>query len=296
MSSSVEEHLANAIAARTGTRDILLCGSRAVGNACDESDYDVLVALPRRRIAFVLPRLAQLSRTLSSELGVSVTVNPLPSKGLRARRPNLFTWKLLQEARPLAGSTELRTVPPIVLSPRARFSYLASALWYLIEDAVGDTRPGRGEEKARLHLAQLQLLDRGEYASTLGQALAASVDPRLRVRSWEGTRALVLAELQPLLRDGVLGGALRVNSRYAVLAALRGSIRFTTALRRLPVDVVLVRALVLLAEAVDAPANDSSNRTASTLPRPLRPSTRAWPDLVAAIRKEWPSAHPLLAQ
>ena len=57
---------------------VILCGSRATGDARATSDYDVLVVLPTHRIPLEMARLSRIGNELSQTLGAPVSVNPLP--------------------------------------------------------------------------------------------------------------------------------------------------------------------------------------------------------------------------
>jgi len=277
-----------AVRAAFGEIPVFLCGSRAAGTSTPTSDYDLLVAMPRRRIPFALGRLSALAAALSEQLGAPVSVNPLPSDLLR-RRPNLLVWKLRREARVLLPEQGFALAPPGAppLDGQARFSYLMTALLSLLSvaDSAGDCRE-RAVRKALLHVAQLRLWSEGAYPITLEEALEELDDERIAglasraqgSRAWFETRSLVveqLAALQPR-RDRLR--AVRTNARYAVLAALHGRLRLRAAASLRAIDRSLADLAVELAVTLDGP-----------------PTSRwlAKRDLVLA---EWPDAHPLAAQ
>ncbi|MEP7225201.1 MAG: nucleotidyltransferase domain-containing protein, partial [Actinomycetota bacterium] len=162
----------------TKVNEVVLCGSRATGQARADSDYDVLVVVPLLQIPFRLSRLNAAASDLESALGVRVSINPLPSFRLRRPGRTLLVWKALAEGTILAGT--LPPVPPIRgLEPVAARSYAMSGIRYLVEHLppdlpVGEPLPERVRSdvgKALLHAAQLRLLDRGEYASTIESAI-----------------------------------------------------------------------------------------------------------------------------
>jgi hypothetical protein len=267
---------------------VLLCGSRAAGTATASSDYDLLVAIPRRRIPFTLRRLGTLGATLTRELDAPVSVNPLPL-GLLRRRPNLFVWKLRHEARILSPDPGF-TLPAAGAPPLdddVRFSYLMTGLLQLLSvaDQAGDRRE-RAVRKALLHVAQLRLWKQHTYPLTLEEALSTLDDDALAVpasraaslEGWREARLLVLQELAALRFRRNLIKALRTNARYALLAALRGRLRLRAATSVSPIDRRLADVAVELARAADNP------RFAS------------WPALRDLVLAEWPDAHPLLAQ
>jgi predicted nucleotidyltransferase len=271
-----------------GEVPVILCGSRAAGTATASSDYDLLVAIPRRRIPFTLRRLGALGATLTRELDAPVSVNPLPL-GLLRRRPNLFVWKLRHEARILSPDPGF-TLPAAGAPPLdddVRFSYLMTGLLQLLSvaDQAGDRRE-RAVRKALLHVAQLRLWEQHTYPLTLEEALSTLDDDALAVpasraaslEGWREARSLVLQELAALRFRRNLIKALRTNARYALLAALRGRLRLRAATSVSPIDRRLADVAVELARAADNP------RFAS------------WPALRDLVLAEWPDAHPLLAQ
>lgn len=271
-----------------GEVPVILCGSRAAGTATASSDYDLLVAIPRRRIPFALRRLGALGATLTRELDAPVSVNPLPL-GLLRRRPNLFVWKLRHEARILSPDPGF-TLPAAGAPPLdddVRFSYLMTGLLQLLSvaDQAGDRRE-RAVRKALLHVAQLRLWEQHTYPLTLEEALSTLDDDALAVpasraaslEGWREARSLVLQELAALRFRRNLIKALRTNARYALLAALRGRLRLRAATSVSPIDRRLADVAVELARAADNP------RFAS------------WPALRDLVLAEWPDAHPLLAQ
>jgi predicted nucleotidyltransferase len=283
-----DEVIVASVRAVFGEVPVLLCGSRAVGTSTNASDYDLLVAMPRRRIPFALRRLAALSATLTEELDAPVSVNPLPL-GLLRRRPNLFVWKLRCEARVLSQDPQL-TLPTAGAPPlddNVRFSYLMTALLQLLSvaDQAGDCRE-RGVQKALLHVAQLRLWKQNAYALRLEESLSTLDDdalagPASRAGSFEGwreARSLVVEELAVLRSRRDLTRALRTNVRYAVLAALRGRLRLRAAASLRPIDRRLADVAVELALAFDGQRLDS------------------WPARRDRVLTEWPDAHPLLVQ
>jgi predicted nucleotidyltransferase len=278
-----------AVRAAFGEIPVLLCGSRAAGTSTPASDYDLLVAMPRRHIPLARGRLGALATALSEELDAPVSVNPLPPDLLRRRR-NLFVWKLRREARVLLPEhgfvLSAPGAPP--LDEHARFSYLMTALLNLLSvaDSDGGDRRERAVRKALLHVAQLRLWSEGAYPVTLEEALEELDDERIAApasraqgfRAWCEARSLVVAELAALQprRDGLR--AVRTNIRYAVLAALHGRLRLRAAASLRAIDRRLADVAVELAMAAGGP-----------------PTSRwlAKRDLVLA---EWPDAHPLVAQ
>ena len=62
---AIREELTRAV----GPATIVLAGSRATGDATDDSDYDVVVVLPVVRLARALPRLRRAQLVLEARLG-----------------------------------------------------------------------------------------------------------------------------------------------------------------------------------------------------------------------------------
>ena len=173
--SEAEEQIAATVRAAAGNVPVLLCGSRARGDAGPGSDWDVVAVLPLVRIPLALGRLRRMGEELSAELGAPVSVNPLPAGRLRRVGDSLFVWKLAREARVLAAPRgfALPTAGEPPVTEATAFSYLASAALFLFQP--------EGARKALLHVAQLRLMRRGKYESGLAEALAAAGDERLTV-------------------------------------------------------------------------------------------------------------------
>lgn len=306
-SESQERLIAAAVRQSVGDVPVILCGSRATGTGGPSSDFDVLAVLPWRRVPRSIRTLGALSARLSGELGVPVSVNPLPARRLR-RHVNLFLWKVAHEGRVLWS-------PPGFALPRAgrppsgekvRFSCLMSALHTLLLGA--DATPHAREDaadKALSMLAQTRLLTPGRRAATLAHADAelrrVGDDPReLRAApdGWSRICSRVLTEISTLSGPGAATAAL-VNLRYAALALLHGRRRFRVALSPRPVDRRLADVAVELARAIESsepdPARvDSARRL---LPRSLRPPAgSSWTAVRDVVLQEWPDAHPLLGQ
>jgi predicted nucleotidyltransferase len=262
---------------------VILLGSRATGTALATSDYDVLVVTPLLRLPFVLGRLERVGTQLGEELGVSVSVNPLPPSRL-SRRESLFTWKVRREGRVLWAprSFELTTAGKPPMSDRARFSYAASAALFLLEAAVGNAEDRAHRlDKCVLHLAQLRLLETDRYESTLERALAALDDRRFTpTADFAAARDLLVDCLEPLIDRVARTKALRINTQYLILAALRRRALPASALSRRAVDASLMQRAVALLRTIDdvTDVDDETGRS------------------IRHVLAEWPDAHPLGAQ
>jgi predicted nucleotidyltransferase len=282
LTAAPEARLTGAIHRALGRRPVILLGSRAIGTARAASDYDVLVVMPLVRIPFVLRRLKRVAMRLGEELGVPVSVNPLPASRLK-RRTSLFTWKVRTEGRVLWAPTGFDLTDPgrAPLDNRARFSYAASAALFLLEAALlSGAERTRRLEKCLLHLAQLRLLETDRYEPTLERALAALGDRRFADASgFAAIRALLVQELEPLLGRVATTDALRVNARYATLAAIRRRARAAGILAREAADVSLMRRALTLLLSIDHDAVDDATERS-----------------IRHVLAEWPDAHPLAAQ
>ena len=306
-----------AIAAATrrvlGDVPVILCGSRASGSAGPESDYDVVVAVPWRRLPFVIRPLAELSAWLTQELGSAVTINPVPVRRLQ-RRVNLFIWKVTREGRVLAapsGFSLPRTeCPPI--SGRVRFSYLMTGVFYLLSVevnsghlAVHGLESDRLAGKALLNAVQLRLMSRE------GEALAVDAQEQLvavarlsslssQPRRWFAARDVLLRELEIAGSADSPVVAVKANLRYVVIAAFRGRMRWSSLFSRGAVDRRYGDAAIRLARSVaESGGVEASDLRAvrSLLPWCVR--RRSAPTLEAirgVLLREWPDAHPVIAQ
>jgi predicted nucleotidyltransferase len=272
--SDAEAAIVRAVERAVGPAPVLLLGSRALGTATATSDWDVLVVLPLRRVPRALRALASASRALEAELGAPVSVNAMPAFRTQSR-DNLFVWKLRRESRALAGEPLAPDDRPFALTDRAAFSYLMSALVYLLES--DDERAVR---KARAHVEQLRALRAGSYAAVVDAGPG----------DWNAARDSVLAELARV--PAAARGSLRRNAQYAALSALRGRERVRAAAGA-PVERRLAEAAVHLARARDGDERELAAALAA-LPAPLRPRERSWQRVRDVVVSEWASAHPLL--
>jgi predicted nucleotidyltransferase len=311
-----EGAIVNAIQRSLGPLPVLLWGSRANGGAEQGSDYDIFVVVPTHRLPHAAGRLGALSRALEEQLGVHVSLSPLPRMMLQLRVRRLSLWKLSRESRVLSGPAgfSLNRTPPPVLTDRGRVSYAMSAVLYLIEAlepaclGKGSLPPDvqRGLQKALLHVAQLRMLRKGGYASRLEQALIELDDPLLTslaerlelADTWYALRVQLLAELAgSKRRDGPLR-ALVVNAQYAGLALLSRSPNWRAGIGLKAVDARLADAAVhlLLAVRPDGLVDQLQVDAARhSLPRPLRrPGGTGWEQLRDFLLREWPRAHPLV--
>ena len=309
-----EALIVEAVHSSVGPCPILLWGSRATGDAEATSDYDLFVVLPTHRIPLAVRRLRELSRSLERRLGVGVALNPLPDWSLRHGDGKLSRWKLRREARVLAPpGFGLGTPPPLTVSDAIAFSYLQSAVIYLIHglDPASDltgvqlrSRIERGVRKALQHTAQLRLLRKGGYASRLEQVTAQLDDPVLsalaaatgQTDTWFAVRNEVLRDLPNGIGAGA-GRTLLVNSQYCALAALAGKPKWRVGLTTQPIDRRLAASAQELLRAITpGGAIDKAkvNEAAQLLPAALRTDASDWATLRNTVVGEWPQAHPLV--
>lgn len=319
-----QEQIVTEITRRVGAVPVLLIGSRAVGTARADSDYDVAVVMPLLRIPRAVSRLAVAADRLTAQLGAPVSVNPVPS--FRMRRPggSLFAGKLRAEGRVLAAPRDwsLRPRPLTRVTAFAASSILLTAVQNLL--GAFDTAAMRREtvsprardalRKAALHVAQVRLLRSGRYASDLETALA-----RLTSTPSSRTGDVSGAELARALRSGVeaadpVDGFLRLrrcilgqlaevtdaplsmhrgrslvrNSQYAVLAMLRGRNRWRVALRLTAVEAALAAAQIGLLRALAPDAAGGFDATQFRLAVETLP-----PPLGAAGVRSWEDARDL---
>jgi len=306
--------IVTAIASGTKTRAVILCGSRATGGAQPDSDYDVLAVMPLLAIPLRLARLDAAARALESELGVPVSINPLPSFRLRRPGRTLLVWKALTEGVVLAGDASIgQTEVPVLTAPAAR-SYALSGFRYLLAHVDPGTLPSGSctarvaadVRKALLHAAQLRLLAGGRYASSIADAarqldagesfelerLAARAD---ELSTWRRAAELLqpwvgrheeqprsrLADLQYL----TLSAISRRRPHPAVLLADR-SVRVRLAgavellVRSVRVDGSVDRGHVVAADAI--------------LPPHMRSIGPSFASVRDSVEREWPVADPLV--
>jgi predicted nucleotidyltransferase len=311
-----EALIVDTIQRSVGACPVLLWGSRATGEISQQSDYDVFVVLPARKIPIAIRHLRLVAGQLENRLDAEVSVNPISEGALRRDTGNLCYWKLGREAKVLSAPAgfELDPAPKPPFSDRVCFSYLLSAVIYMIEqlDPASLTElhlPAglrRGVRKALLHTAQLRLIRKGAYAVRLDDVLSQLDDPRLsslaalshRADGWFGVQAEVLAQLTQTRWGPEFTRTLIVNTQYGALAALAGVPQWRAALSFRPIDARLAGAAAHLLSAV-RPSGfvDQRKVDAATgaLPPSLRPrEASSWEQLRNLVVKQWPLAHPLV--
>jgi O-antigen/teichoic acid export membrane protein len=272
---------------RAGSVPVLLGGSRALGTAHADSDYDVAVVLPLWRIPRATARLAEAAGCLTAQLKAPVSVNPVPALRMRWPGGSLYARKLRAEGKVLAAPPgwRLRRQPVTSVTKFGGSSALLSAAQSLLQ-AFGTPamaghpafpHAGQALRKAALLIAQVRLLRAGRYAADLETALArlhtlpaaggggvpeaqlaaaltAALTAPCPVTGFRRLRECLLAELAEIsdtpLASPMVKSVVR-NAQYAVLAWLRGRSRWRAALRRMPVEAALAAAQLALLRALD---------------------------------------------
>jgi predicted nucleotidyltransferase len=296
---------------------VILCGSRAIGDARPDSDYDVFVVLPAWRIPRALSAMRRESEELSRELGAPVRINPLPAFRLRRPGRGFIVWKAFAEGRILsaAGMPHAVDVPLPSNLAAARSSYAISGLRSLLHDlSPEDLARGRlpepvahGVEKALLHAAQLELLRDGRYAPTMescGQLLGrmhairfSSLSDRAdRAATWFEARELLLRDAAP--PSSRLHRKVLEDAQFLALSALsRRMPRLRIVLARGSVQTRSANAVIELARAVSPGGviSDEHLRAAEGWSSAfLRARPSSWSALRDAIESVWPQANPLV--
>jgi predicted nucleotidyltransferase len=297
---------------------IILCGSRATGEAGPTSDYDVFVLLPSFRVPTAIRRLSRAGEHLSRTLGVAVSLNPLPRYRLRRAGNTFLVWKVFEEGKVLSGGPTLaaRNGGMPADATRARSSYALSGIRYLLRDlepadlAAGRLSAGmsRGVRKSLLHAAQLHLLGSGRYASglegclplledALGAQIAGAAATIDRPETWFEARRLLL----PLAEEPCPSSIRWIleNAQYLVLSRMYGASRPLRAIfLRRPMSSRLAKATVALARAIgeDGEVDRAQVRAAiESLPEFIRPAEgTTWAQVRDLIEHEWPQAQPLV--
>ena len=244
-----------------GSSPVILCGSRATGEASISSDYDLFVLLKPARIPFAIPRLRRVAQRLEQRLGADVSLNPLPRFRLEHPGRTLLVWKIRQEGKVLWPSEGFELPPACepALSAEAASSYALSGLRFLI----AELRPGdlsheplgaelrHAVRKALLHASQLTLIRSGRYASGLRDAiellertgaseyseLARSID---RTETWLRVRDLLSAYVsehrEPVTRSFVANGQYVALSEVGLFRMFRPGVTVTTSTGTVSLD------------------------------------------------------------
>jgi predicted nucleotidyltransferase len=323
----------SAVTEAVGPAQVFLVGSRATGEANPQSDCDVSVVLPLRKVLVAARRLPVIAAELSEDFGVSVSVNPVPKLLFDRARHSLYLLKIRTEGLRLSGDAEpegnlgfsttsgrgIRHAQDDAEwdtnSPKARraeVSYLLSAVHALLAGIDPDALP-RGSldtpaqaalRKARTQVAQACLLVRGCYVSTARAAKAAE-DLGLvpaEVSGTEGFFSLRRRLLQVLSADPVTNSGVRSAARdlqYVALSALRGRWRLPVLRHHHGVEARLASASLYLLQSLSAEQPHGYDTTMVrrawlVLPSAIRPQSQDYSLIRDIILLEWASAQPLV--
>ncbi len=289
---------------------MLVLGSRALGTATPESDLDAYVVVPGWRVPLDTRRLRISGQALERELGIPVSLNPLPAARLRRERGAMLPFKLRREAivawGPRGWALGSAAGPPI--DTAARRSYAMSGVLFLLKAGKGivegadrlEPEATRLTEKALLHSVQLVLAVRGTWCSTLPEAAASAGGdwPALaaavrRPATWIVLRDRLVA-VASQHREG-RAEALARSLQWSALRTLRGRPSPPPLLGPSP-TAALARAACELSQAVASGRIDRGrvSRAREALPGALRREAPCdWSDLCNVIEDEWPNASPL---
>jgi hypothetical protein len=302
--------LVGAVRSAVGDRPVLVLGSRAIGNATAESDLDAYVVVPGWRIPRDMRRLQASRERLERELGIPVSLNPLPAARLRRARGAMLPFKLRREGvvawSPAGWRLAGAGTPPV--DTAARRSYAMSGVLFLLKAgkpvAEGserlDPEAAHLTEKALLHSVQLVLAAQDKWCSTLPEAVVSAGGdwPALAgaVRSpatWIAARdRLVVVASEH--REGRFE-ALARSLQWSALRTLQGRPSMPPLLRPSP-TMALARAACELIQAVAPGRIDPGgvDRARAALPSALRRGAPyGWRGLCNLIEDEWPNASPL---
>jgi hypothetical protein len=302
--------LAGAVRCGLGDVPVIVLGSRALGTARAASDLDAYVVLPTWRVPLAMGQLESVGKGLQRDLGIPISLNPIPVAQLGRSGGTMLPFKLRQEGLVVSGppgwSLDRPGPPPV--DTAARRSYAMSGIMFLLEAAEPVTRGAEHLEppaahlvsKALLHASQLVLAAQGRWASTLPEAaarlggdwneLAANTDS---CGAWFRAReALVPAAA------GHTEGPLEAIARGLQWAGLRTMRGLSTwpVLRPPSPAASLARATCQLVCAlgrgtVDAHTVDLAR---SSLPGALlRDAPMEWRALAGLLAAEWTHASPL---
>ena len=303
--------IVRSVAEAVGAAQIFLIGSRSRGEGAPQSDCDISVVLPSRKMLMAVRRLPLVSASLSRTFGVSVSVNPVPKWLFDHAHHNLYLLKIRVEGMRLdaaagewseAGSAvssplEPRRPPSIVewdtSSPsarRAEVSYLLSAVHTLL-DGIDPENVRRGSldaraeaalRKARAQVAQSYLLERGLYMTSAAAAVKRTEQLRLLpvgLTGLDGFFALRERLLKLLGPNPVSGCGLRPAARdlqYVALSALRRHRRWSILCHHRGIEASLASASLELLQSLspDQPNGcdiDLVRRASVLLPSVIQP-------------------------
>lgn len=265
-----------------GECDIVLIGSRARGEARWGSDCDIAVVVSARRVSAAARVLPAVGRALEAELGVGVSVNPVPALLLKHIERSLYLAKIRTEGVRLNWCHDARRGvcqhiarsysrdpglpaqipwdPKPISAKRAVASYLYSAVHNLIS-GIDPRRASRTEldmaaesavVKAAGQYAQALILRRGQYVpsarSAISQATQLGILPAVLsgMSAFSCLRQRLCEALVTSRLDRHYISALGRDIQYVALSRLRGRSRLRLVARSHNVEESLGAASVLL--------------------------------------------------
>lgn len=325
--------IVSAVTEAVGAAQVFLIGSRATGEALAWSDCDISVVLPSRKILTAGRRFPAVAAALSRNLGVPVSINPVPKFLFDRARHNLYLLKIRAEGVRLdadasAGADAMFAAPGCDTSPapvveewntcspashRAEISYLLSAVHGLLQGVEPhsmlqgslDARAEAAVRKAQTQFAQSCLLSTGQYVASSAAAVTMATQLGLLPVGISGVAAFLDLQLRlsrALGPDPVPRSGLRAMGRdlqYVALSALRGHRRWSIPFRHRGIQGSLASASVrlLLSLSPDAPGGfhtDLVREATLLLPAALRTASPEYRAVRDVILSEWGSAQPLV--
>lgn len=321
--------IVSAVTRVVGEAPIFLIGSRATGEALPQSDCDVSVVLPSRKVPGAARRLPAVSAALSRDFGLPVSINPVPQLLFRRARHNLYVLKIHLEGVALGGHADAAPGrvgdhqpgqapagagwdPGSPMAHRAEVSYLMSAVHTLLGGVDPQVIQGRADNprmvaalrKATAQAAQACLLSTGRYvtgaqAAPMAEQLGLLPAGPLGVEGFVALQAALLRLLGP---TPVRGSGIRSAARdlqYVALSALRGHRRWQVLCRYRGIEARLASASLYLLQSLapghlDGYDDGPTRKAVSLLPPVLRPGLPDYYSTRDIILREWASAQPLV--
>lgn len=168
---------------------IILCGSRATGIGITKySDYDILIVMKTCTVPLYLPKLKKIEKILCQNLGINITINPLPMFRIKNAKGNLFLFKVKREGITLYGKDCIGELDPGDINDipiDKYFSFLFSAakdllknfdIRFLTEDLNHEESKKiiYSASKAIIYCAELRLLMKGYYETDINYMILKS--------------------------------------------------------------------------------------------------------------------------
>jgi predicted nucleotidyltransferase len=302
--------LAGAVKRSLGDLPVIVLGSRALGTARPEADLDAYVVLPAWRVPLALRQLESVSADLRRDLGIPISLNPIPAARLGRNRGAMLPFKLRREgllvSSPPGWTLDRSGMPPV--DTAARRSYAMSGVIFLLQAAEPVARGAPHLEppashlvsKALLHAAQLVLSAQGQWASTLPEAAAKLGGDWNDLAAGTGSCGVWFRARDVLLPAAIAHTEGRVEAmarglQWAGLRTVRGQ-PTRPSWRRPSPSAGLARAACRLVCGLGSGTVDhrAVELARSSLPGPLgRGAPTDWRGLARLIAAEWAHASPL---